>query len=91
MIKKVSDLGLIEFYNSHDQMFYKENKSEEIETEISVTYDANNNFKSVQLNAFLNDLKIKNIKEVEQKYNKLINNILEMKKVHLELIKDEND
>lgn len=86
IIKKNEKLGFKVAYLPKDLILRNHIAMENGLVELHVSYDKNNLFQTISLGAFLDDIKEINIEIVNKYYDELINNIIEMKKVHLELL-----
>lgn len=77
-------------YLPKEYMFSKNIENNNIFVELVISFDQFLKLDNINLNAFINDIKEFNIDKVKKIYDDLINDILQMKKVHLELLESSN-
>lgn len=80
--ESLEQLGLKACYTIPNNMFVFERNS----TQLLLTTDIDNNLENIEVHSFINSIKTTNIEEINKIYEKTINDILEIKNKHIEVI-----
>lgn len=90
LIETLKEKGINPTYLPEKHIFSKQIENDNILIELLISFNKNLKLDSIVLNAFINNIQDNNIDKVKKVYDEFINDILQMKKAHLELLKSSN-